>query len=593
MAMGAGEIKLTTTERSDPTNRSFNTRASAVERWVEELPSGNVGAMSKEVYNVLREVNRLNIGWRDRRRFLELLRPPVTYLQEQLQRRYIGIPLPTPPKVTAIINLSQTFANEMALGYKIAIEEMLHGSLIKRDSGALTELIHRAVHYLNSTLLTNYRSYAPHQENSWFELHQLYLYAEHKDIHTTLVEDRENHLLPTSSIARQYKQILLLALASPYRMHQKEVYAVYKALSTWAGQAQIIPYDDPSAGEALFVVHMDSDDEPDFHAFNHRDCNNEFCRLIDTSRLSEQLHELLGDKGERMKKMGITSELLYRLLRAWGSIPKRRFGRSDHHETIEVVVGLSTVHRAIAEKRGHSNQLSDKSQYESKVVVSFSQLSEHDIWNIYGQTVEEYQQYQNYIQSLRAEEEKEELPPIHYHHWQVCNESAGGFRLSLPMSDSAQLQVGELLGLRQCHDDAVCQLGVVRWMIQTPDEKLELGVQVISPEAIPVMLRSARLSDEVPQLQPSLMLPEVPSIKQQATLLTPTRLFKKGMELLIYHPDQEIRVVLGSRVQRSGSFNQHHFSVKAEPEVPKAVKPEAAKQVDDDEFKLEIDWNEL
>ncbi len=591
MAKGKGQIGLTIAERTKPTSISFNTRSNVVEQWVQDLPLGNVGAMSKLLYSSLREVNRLAISWRERQRFLELFRQPIEYVQEQLQRRYIGVSFPLPPKTQQIAELSKALASEMALGYKTAIEEMLSSSFLSRDNKALTELIHRAVHYLSCSLLTSYKTYAPHPEDSWFELHLLYLHAEHKNIHTKPISDRENKALPQSSIARLYKQVLLLALASPYRMRQGEAQAVYKALARWAGHAEIIPYNDPSAAEALFVVHMDSDDAPDFQAFNHRDCNTELCRLVDTRQLSHILQEELGYLGANGKSdEGITAELLYRLIRSWGIAPKRSFSRNDKDASLEVVIGLSSLHRALATELGDESQLRGKAEYQSKSVTGVSQPTSKDIWDIFSKD-KLGQQYQSYQQTQEQPKEEKPKPSVPRQYWHIRNESAGGYRLAIENSDGTKVQVGELLGLRPRYSDNTCEVGVIRWMRQPADGGLEVGVQVLAPQVVPVMLRNTRLGTKSTEYQPALMLPEVPTINLPATLLTPILLFNTGVELQLHHPEQDIRIVLSERGQETGSFTQYRFETREEAKKPTPLKEKLSPPRE--EGGLSIDWDEL
>lgn len=590
MAKGKGQIGLTVAERSKPTNASFNYRSNAVEHWVQDLPQGNVGAMSKLLYTSLREVNRLAIGWRERQRFLELLRQPIEYVQEQLQRRFTGISLPLPPKTQQIAQLSQALAEEMALGYKTAIEEMLGSSFLSRDNKALTELIHRAVHYLSCSLLISYKTYAPHHEDNWFELHLLYLHAEHKGIHTHPVSDPQNATLPKSSIARIYKQILLLALASPYRMRHGEAHAVYRTLARWAGHAHIIPYNDPSAAEALFVVHMDSDDAPDFQAFNHRDCNTELCRLVDTRQLSHVLQEELAYLGSKGKsKEGISAELLYRLIRCWGIAPKRSFSRNDKDASLEVVVGLSSLHRALAAEVGDELQLREKAQYQSKAVAGVSQPVSGDIWNIFSRD-SLGKQYHNYRQQQQPLE-KSPPQPVQRQSWHIRNESAGGYRLAIEQDDGAKVQVGELLGLRPYNSTGSCEAGIIRWMRQPADGGLEVGVQVLAPQVVPVMLRNIRLSGKAAEYQPALMLPEVSTLNQPSTLLTPIMLFEVGAELQLHHPQQDIRIVLTARGQDTGCFTQFRYTTKGDAKQPAPLKERLSPSAE--KPGLSIDWDQL
>ncbi len=562
MSSGKGLIGLKIAKRTKPSSSSFNYRANAVEQWVQDLPLGNVGAMSKLLYNALREVNRLIIDWRDRQRFLELLRQPVAYVDEQLQQRFTGVTFPLSAKTRQVAVLSRSLSAEMALGYKTAIEDMLGSGFLGRDNKALPELTHRAVHYLSHALLTCYKTYAPPPEDSWFELNMLYLHAEYKGIQSQRVNDPINSTLSNSSIARLYRQILLLALASPYRMRQGEAQAVYTALARWAGHAKIVPYNDPEAAKALFVVHMDRDDAPDFQAFDHRDCDTELCRLVDTRQLSQVLLEELGQLQKRkVNHTGVPAELLYRLIRTWGVAPKRSFNRNDKEDSLEVVIGLAKLHQALAVELGDESQLRDRASYQSRSVIGVSQPTSSDIWNAFSKESLGLQ-YQNYQMSLH-DTEKQPANDIQRHHWHISNESAGGYRLVTEQNDGSRVQVGELLGLRRRHSSHhPYEAGVVRWLRQSVDGGLELGVQVLAPQLIPIMIRQIPAKGSDLEFQPALLLPEVSTIGLEASLITPIRLFRSGMELQLHHSEQDVRLHLSRHTQETGCFSQFRFESK-------------------------------
>jgi len=580
MAREKGQIGLNVAVRSKPDKASFDYRTASVERWVQDLPVGNIGETTRLVYEALKEVNRLSISWKERYRFLELLREPVNYAQGALVRRYTGLAFPLPAKTQRIAILAKTLYLEMALGYKTAIEEMLGSSFLSRDNKALTILIHRAVRYLSQALLSCYQTYSPHPEDSWFELHTLYLYAEQKKIYQDAVKDEHNTLMPESSIARVYKQILLLALASPYRLRQGEAESVYAALARWAGHAHIIPYNDPSASDALFVVHMDSDEAPDYQAFNHRDCNSELCRLVDTRQLSHVLLEEL----EQHTAGPMPRELLHRMIRAWGVAPKRNFARSDKSASLEVVVGVTMLHQALARELGAPELHHKRASYNSKSVVGVSQPTREDVWDIFGSRKMK-KDYERYKSMTEPEEQEEKLPELVTQTWQVRNESAGGYRLALDGIQNAKVQVGELLGLRHNDRSANWEIAVVRWLRQGDDGSFEIGTQVLAPQARPVMVRNEKSGGNAADYQYALLLPEIPTIKQPATIITPVLLFTPGNELTVHIPGHDIKLKLGNKLTDSGSFAQFLYTT---PELPSRNKEQNKESTE-----IQSVWDEL
>jgi hypothetical protein len=414
----------------------------------------------------------------------------------------------------------------------------------------------------------------------------LFLHAEYRKLHQTPVRDRLNESLPESSIARAYKQILLLALASPYRLRQGEAEQLYHALARWAGHAHILPYNTPEASEALFVVHMDSDHAPDYQAFNHRDCNTELCRLVDTRQLSHILLEELKYQADGGKRGAIAPELMQRLIRSWGVAPKRSFSRNEREALIEVVVGSSMLHQALAHQVGDKSQYRQRASYASKSVTGISQQSSSDVWDIFAS---------NKIQNGYMEYEKQQAPQkaepdLLFQKWQVCNDSAGGYRLALTPDQHAKVQVGELLGLRSPQGTNLWEVGAVRWIRQSIEGGLEIGVQVLAPEALPVTVRNVDAGGKAAKHQYALLLPTIPTIGQPASLIVPVLLFSPGSEVHLHMPGQELRVILQERMEDSGTFVQFRFTPK--PETPLKKSEEESKSAKADSVFGSL-WHEL
>jgi len=579
MAREKGQIGLRIAARSRPEKGSFDYRSASVTRWIRELPVGNIGQCARHVYEALHEVNRLGIPWRERYQLLELMREPVHYVQSSLLSRFSGLSFPLPDKSRKIAMLTRALYDEMALGYKTSIEEMLGNSFLNRDNKILTILIHRAVRYLSQSMLTCYRTYTPHPHDIWFELHLLYLYAEHKNIYQNPVQDKHNTLMAESSIARVYKQILLLALTSPYRLRQGEAETVYDALARWAGHAHIIPYNAPSASTALFVVHMDSDTPPDYKTFDHRDCNTELCRLVDTQQLSRILQDALEHEEKGESGSPLRPGLLRLLIRTWSVAPRRNFSRNNRHSAIEVVVGTAGLHRALAHELPEPFEAGKPASYASRNVTTVAQKSADDVWNIFS-SEKMKKNYEHYRAMTEEEEKGAEANGPKSETWQICNESAGGYRLALDAAHTARVQVGELVGLRHNSDSDKWQVGVIRWLRQSPEGELEVGVQTLAPEALPVMARNRHAGGKAGEYQYALLLPEIPVLKQPASLIAPTLLFQPGDALTLRMPANKLKITLRERLQDSGNFVQFLFDAAEQTaqhaehgQEPSAIKP--------------------
>lgn len=581
-----GKYPFTLPQRSKPNKNSFNYRASPAQRWIAELPVGNIGETAKQLYQAIHEVNRLDIAWKDRLNFLEMVRESVAYVQDTMVRHLSNLSFPLPAKTQRIASLIQTLHSEMALGYKITIQdEAVQANFLTRDKAALRTTIHRAIKYLSQAIITSYRIYAPHPQGSWLDLHQLYHYAHDKGLHQDPVKDSLYPVMPESSIAKVYKQILLLALASPYALRQGEVEKVYHVLVRWTGHVQVIPYDHPQAGEALFVVHTDSDDAPDYQAFNHRNCNGQHCCLVDTRQLIPVLQHEYNEFSKSNQLEGLSHDLLFRLIYTWEQPPKRHFGRTDREDKIEVAIGLTSLHHMLAQEIGDDKMLSMRARYDSRVVQHAREIARDDIWNLFA-SQKTKQTYEDFINTIDTETSAPTASQINIQHWQLRNESAGGYRLAIEKEHSTRVRVGELVGLRGAQDGANWKVGVVRWLRQSTEAGLELGVQVIAPLAHPAMVKNENSSGRASEYQYALLLPGIPALEQPATLITPILLFQPGNDLLLHVPGEHLTLHLEESLQDSGSFMQFRYSPRQQAQ---ASTPQTASKNDD----LDDLWSQL
>ncbi len=572
MAEGKGHIGFALPEQHKPGRDAFNTKPRKVEAWIAQLPMGNVGETARQVFGALHESNRLHISWNERYQLLEALRGPVAYIGQALHKRFTGLTFPLQPKTQRIANLATELYNEMALGYEIAIEDMLSRHFLFRDRRALTIMLHRALRYLNRVLLTAYQVYSPSPRNTWANLHSLYRYAESQRLHQSSVTDKEQEILPKTSITTAYKQALLLALATPYRLRQGEVSVIYAALEIWAPLAQLKPYDARANQEApLYVTHLGSNEEPCHLAFNHFQCDDHQCRLIDLERLTVTVQEEVelaagGTITELKHRLGssLSTELLRRLGMTWGVPPKRGFYRSNKSSKAEVVVGLTSVHRALGlvsalrsittmnSSTGPEGLFSKTSTFSSRVVSAEGDEKE-DVWDVFKPKPAS--------KPGQPQQTTAKTPPLLMQTWEIRDESGGGFRVARTGTDTLGVQVGDLIGIRPLTDthDANWVIGVVRWIRHGNADELEMGIQNIASRSRPAAARVQLANGKLTEYQRIIGLPESKEPAQSQSLLAPPMLFSVGTMLLVQFEHAEHRLMLSRQLESTGSFAQFTF----------------------------------
>ncbi|MDE2088765.1 MAG: hypothetical protein KGJ12_01950, partial [Gammaproteobacteria bacterium] len=152
--------------------------------------------------------------------------------------------------------------------------------------------------------------------------------------------------------------------------------------------------------------------------------------------------------------------------------------------------------------------------------------------------------------------------------WKMVNVSAAGVCLLWDSEDASKARVGELVGVMETDgpDASHWSVGVIRWMKYVRGHGLELGVQMLAPNAFPVALRTCLPKGQYSEYLRAVMLPEIPAVEQPATLLMPAIASRADDTVLINVHGKETRARLTKVLENTGSFAQIQFSPLSPPD---------------------------
>jgi hypothetical protein len=571
----ASSLGLITHNLTKPSSTSFDIRSKKVEKWIESLPKANLGETSRLIYNALVETNKTKYSYHDRTRFLEILQEPLHYITEGMRKHFVGVGFPLPDKSKKIATATRKIYTEIATAYKIALDNMLSSHSLFSDNRLLTLILHRTITSLSRELLTSYQVYSPYRKHIWNELHKIYAVAEEKKCHRTTVTDADQDNSRKTSISDEYKRILLLSLASPYCLRHGEVNKIYAALDQWSDLIDLLEFSKQVYSKGVFTVDTKSDLPPRYLAINPSDFNTAHFVLISTERLTSKLrHEIQHSDdnnsntllGLDMQRQDLSHTLLRKLLNYWGHIPKRAFPRSAKDEKISVAMGLNSAHRIIYETATGKNnkrksQFNEPAKFESISLLKDGKSS-NDVWNkVYpnSDSTNNIIEFESATETTISDEQLEK----HYstESWQIVNESAGGYCIRCKDGCASKVQVGELIGIRRSGDGHTWKWGVgsVCWMRFSESRELQLGVEMITPDAAAVGLRTSSDDDKFANYHRTLMLPKLQTINQPATLITPPVPYRVGSKVEIKILGKKIEVELTKQLTNTGLFAQFEF----------------------------------
>ena len=558
-----------------------------LKKWLAGLPHANMGEMTRLIFSAVRDLNRQTMPNKYRIEDLELLRETVRNIFNNLEKHFINRTLPLPEKSQKIVNLNQALLQEISYGYKIIVFEAANGIDKKIDVKAQNLAILRAIRYMSELLLRASEIYEPCPAGTWYDIHQMYSYAEQRGFHTKVIPDAE-YELKKASIEDYYKQVMLFALARPTALRQSDTERVYNKLSDWANLVKLGNEAQEHHVNRFFCARIDQDRPP--HYLSMKDCSStDSIRTIDTTQLVETIRNEADNNQNQGDKLAVgdqfSTETLQVLAMSWGVCAKRRFSRAERDGSIKAAIGLVNASRTIAGiadeeenqaediKPGKRNQLNislevipeDFKGSESQVKSAY--MTHHEIgsdpnsaWDMVakGRVLTDAYEKDKLTMSdsqIRRNQKKKS-------HWEIVNVSAGGYCLRWNSDVATMAQIGELIALCEKEPDGsdAWRVGVIRWMRYIRESGLEVGVQVLSPKVLSATAQRRNRPNEEPF--DCLMLPGIKPLKLPPSVLLPAHAFRPtdDLNIRLREADMETAIQLESVQEHTGSFTQFQYT---------------------------------
>ncbi len=509
--------KLSVPDLSSHSATAIEIRPAKVEKWLAELPILKPDDTSRRVYIALMTLNRLELDNKTRFKLMELYRGPIKRLAVELQKEYVGRPLPLFSNNKMQAEQNRRIHEELATGYKHIVLNLVYSGKIKADGkpdSFLATAIERAITSLTEVLVKSYLCYSETPAGIWQEIHQLYLFAEYSGNAGVEVKDPHNTAMVMTSVTNRYKQALLVGLSNPYHLSVHVVEKVNHYLDRWALLAQLGQAKQINEGFCQFLIdqHYDDAGKLFFSDIIIEDCNQ--CRALYTQELVKHIHTQLTDlqAGNEPKADGLEAgfyngtveSLLIPLINAWGVNPKRQFPRKHAPDTrLDVAIGIKPVNYSL--NGGYI--LVPSSQFVAPMPQRTS----------IGKQPEIHKQDPNIIISK----------------WQVSDESASGIALINKDVKNDKIRVGELSAYKPSNKKHGWEIGVIRWMKSVSDTDIEIGIQRLAPKAKPIVIKLISEDGRESDFLPAIILPEITAMKQQQSLIIHKGIFKQGRELYV------------------------------------------------------------
>jgi hypothetical protein len=510
--------------------------------WLENVPLANVAAAQRQLLGQLEEFNRFATPAANRLATLEALREAVHFVQIEQARRFINRALPMAAAEGAVFADTVALWEQMRLGYLRCLDAVEGKEPGLRGQGAL--VCQRALALGGLKMFHYHRAYRQVPKQEWRALHQCYARAEGLKVAETPVKDYLNRDVHDTSPRIAYMRALLIGMANPNELSQRQLTFVAYLLERWAEKVEISARPGAEDLDAPpLVVDLEGDACPERGGSQAAQP-----RYLDALRISKSLRSRIGlmRKGESPARLGLgedcvqpsCEQLLVFLYRQWCQPRQPRASeRKRISDVAQVCNDMAAVHYYVsgrAFRQPDSAQLLNARQRDE--IATFGRVS------------------------TREDEAYGAVHGFQLEHWQLLDESALGLKMMRAAGNPGKRYThGQLVAVRP-GDAKGFMLGQVRWLSQSEEGDLYAGVRLLPglPAAIAVRATGVNVRDD--RFVQAMSLTAVPALSSPPALVLPAGWYRPK-RLIEVHIDATVQVELAEALERGSDFERVSYGV--------------------------------
>lgn len=543
----------------------FKTQPKYIDEWYDNLPRAHLGEFSRAIRHALLETNRTIVPNKERFYFLQTITQFIDEIINLFQGKYVGISASLSSRNIQLVKLIREILKELTIGYKIIVSAVHNQRGLFTNQYLLIDSIYYSLLHMHQTLTNEYLIYTAAPPLLWKELHVLYCFSRIHNLNDYAVSYPHRGKNKSRTIDNIYLQTLLLALANPYQLSQEDTLHIKKSLKYWVPFCRLYKPETNGKPVGLFAVDLKKDDPPCFHG--QLDLDSEHFLMLDTSLLTKEIREILLSPTEKAGNSLVTElqdsissmskTTLKRLLLSWGLLSKRQYPRHKTSHTVDVLIGLTSIHHYITDLANENKSWQRPARFVSKLKTpDHVDDKQNNPWD-FGLRV---QAAVINDKSTKAELSEVATASSRLPHYRLntVNESAGGYCLLWEQEGDTPLNVGDLICVVESSDKpqnyTIC---VIRWM-RKKDAVIIVGSEVLTPEAKAVRIQLAPKNNHTKDFSYALLLPALKAINRPDTLIT-SSFFRKENKVLLHQGNSQKHIHLSRLMQSNKRFKQFQY----------------------------------
>lgn len=534
--------------------------------WLATVPLANAVQAQSTFLRQLGLLHRFTLPPNERLAILEVLRGPITRVQDDAVKKFASKPLPFAPHEQAALDSTLSVWHMLALGYLRCFDALVCGdtgvfsmsallaqhTLVAADpklAARAAKLAQRTLSVFADWQVDFCRGAQLPDASYWKKLHEIFFAAETLGIAAHKVNDPVRHgKTPTSTLAA-YAECHLLSTAKPHELPARHLAWVARWARRWGSKLALLkmPPEDISNRAVPLWVDLESDQPA-----NYSPQPSPGGRWLETTALRNSLagRITLLEQGRAPVELQLgddvtqpaATQVLQRVLQRWckGGAP-RRHERHAANAGCSFIAGFEAVHY----------HLSGRQLFRAPSRDDATLRREREEFETFGdrshRTEGAADQDSSHVENWQVMDD-----------WRLLDESASGLRIRRPLKEGVRIGAGMLVAEKAVGSQSFT-LGNVRWALREGDDSLAAGIQLFPGEPRPVAIRTVELDGTRGNWRQGFLLPEFAALKEPATLIAPGGTFHidRSIEMMV---DQQLQVLKLLRVLDRGiEFERCNF----------------------------------
>ena len=518
------------------------TDAATAKAWLENVPLANVAAAQQQLLAQMQEFNRYGTKAVSRLATLEAVREAVQFVEIEQARRFTNRALPMAEAESTVFDDTLALWDQMRQGYQRCLEAVIAGEEpgLRAQAGLACQ---RVLAYTGLKMFHYHRAYRQVPQHEWRTLHEGYARAEALGVAEEPVKDYLNRDVNDTSPRIAYMRALLLGMASPNELSQRQLTFVAFLLERWADKVDLMKEAPGHEEIAPLIVDLDGDLCPDRDGPKAAEP-----RYLEVKRLAKSLRNRIGllRKGESPAKLALgedcvqpsCEQLLAFLYRQWCQAKQPRGAeRKRASDIVQASQDMAAVHYYISgrvfRQPGEAKELTSAQRDQ---IVAFGRVStrdEDDYSVVHGFLLEQ---------------------------WQLKDESTQGLKMVRGAANPGKRYGhGQLIGVKPA-DAKNFMLGQVRWLVQNDAGDLFAGIRLLPGLPAATAVRPTGLNVMGAKYVQAISLTAVAALNAPPSLVLPSGWFKPKRVVEVY-VEGHVRVRLIELLDRGSDYERCAYEI--------------------------------